>query len=87
MQLAPHSTFRPGPEASPTGGAAPTAHFRRQELPRKAGAEDEEDARQHGAVGDPRAPAAAAGRAFPGKQRFHARPEFIRDERSHGPPT
>ena len=48
----PHARLLPRHQSAPTDGPGPTAHLARQHVPRDAAAQDEQDARQHGAVGN-----------------------------------
>ena len=49
MELAPDACLLPVAQPSPTGHSAATAHLQRQQLPRNAALQDEDDAGQGGA--------------------------------------
>ena len=83
MESSPEAAPRPGAKAAPAGRAAAAPQFQRQQLPRQARAEDEDDAREHLAVAHAGSPALRAGPALPRQNRRHHGPQRIVDERFH----
>jgi hypothetical protein len=72
----PHAGPLPGDQPTPTDRPGPTAHLARQHVPRNAATEDEQNAREDGAVGNRLAPGVSAmpGRAR-GQKRFDQGPQ------------
>ena len=76
------STRQPAASArpAPARGAGPTAHLLRQHVPRQPAAQDEQDAGQHCAVRNGRAPGVPTIASAPRREeRFDDRPELIID--------
>ncbi len=79
MQPLPHAGSLPVAQAAPAGDGAAAAEFLRQQAPWAAGAQDENDAAECGAVGNAGAASLGLGRLFR-KQRFDGFPKVIGDE-------
>jgi hypothetical protein len=78
VELLPDARRLPLAQAVEQGHPA-AAHLRREVLPREAGLQDEQDAAQAHAVGDPRVPALGA-RLVHRQQRLDDRPQRVGDK-------
>jgi hypothetical protein len=79
VQPLPHTRGLPVAQSSPAGRAAAAAEFLREEPPRAAGAQDEDDAGEGGAVGDAGTTTLRLGQ-FLRQQRLDGVPEVIGDK-------
>jgi hypothetical protein len=79
VQPLPDAGCLPIAQSSPTGGPTATAQLLRQEPPRAASPQREDDAAEGRAVRDPRATTVGLRRLFR-EQGFDSLPELIRDK-------
>jgi hypothetical protein len=87
LEAIPNSGPLPVPQAPPAGHTGPTAHLLWQQLPRSAGAQDEQNACESGTIWNTGPTALRLG-WFRRKQRLDHRPQFIRKKGlTHTPPN
>jgi hypothetical protein len=86
MEPVPDPGLLPVAQPPPAGDARTAAHLRRQQLPRDAASEHEENAGEGGPVRDARPPAPGLG-WLRRQQRFNDGPQLVGQQEFAHPPT